>query len=469
MLARLGDRLGAFFRATAPDPLVIAILLTLLTFALAWIHGNDPDTGGDVSLPRVIEIWIAPGGDEARGLWSLLRFGMQMCVILVAGHALACSPPVARAIRWIAGLAGGPRKAVALTCLVAMLASLVNWGFGLIVGAILARDVTRELRRRGINAPAGLLAAAGYAGFLVWHAGLSGSAPLKATTEAGQIDILGPELGAQIGAIPVSQTIFTPLNLVITGGLIVFVPLLLTLMCPKDTGYESPPPAPPESPKENQPGAAPDTGRIPAFLERSPIVVWIIVLPALAWIAWRFAGIGLDALTLETAMLLFFALGLAMHASARSYANAVEEGARACSGIIIQFPIYAGIMALMIQTEIGEMIAEVFTDLAKGSETGLSLMTFASAGLVNLFVPSGGGQWAIQGPIGMQAALDSGVNPARIVMAVAYGDQLTNMLQPFWALPVLAITRARAQDVIGYTAIVMVAAGAWIALWLVLL
>lgn len=135
----------------------------------------------------------------------------------------------------------------------------------------------------------------------------------------------------------------------------------------------------------------------------------------------------------------------------------------------MQFPLYGGIMAMMMQSGLAGSLSAWFVDVAGESEGALALLTFVSAGLVNMFVPSGGGQWAVQAPIAMQAAVDTGANPARLVMAVAYGDQLTNMLQPFWALPLLAITRARVQDVVAYTVVVMVAAGAWLALclWLV--
>ncbi len=462
MLARMGDRLGAFFRATAPDPFVIAILLTLVTMILGVALTDESPTD-------MVEHWQG-------GFWNLLAFGMQMCLILVTGHALASSAPVARAIRGVAGLARGPRHAVALTSVVAMMCALVNWGFGLIVGAILARDVGRTLEARGVRVPRGLLAAAGYTGLLVWHGGLSGSAPLKVTTDKDQVEVLGEALAAQVGAIPVTQTLFTWMNLGVTGGLLVLVPLLLVMMCPRGEGItgsgdqgikggeDSATTVGVDAPVEANDGV----GSVPAALERSPWVVWIIALPALAWIAWRFASDGLDALDLNMAILLFLSLGLVTHGSATSYAHAVEDGARGCAGIIIQFPIYAGIMGMIVGSGLAVMTSSWFVGMAHGSAGGLSVMMFLSAGLVNLFVPSGGGQWAIQGPIGMQAAMDAGIDPARIVMAVSYGDELTNMLQPFWALPLLAITGAKAQEVVGYTAVVMVAAAAWMGAWLFL-
>ena len=164
----------------------------------------------------------------------------------------------------------------------------------------------------------------------------------------------------------------------------------------------------------------------------------------------------------------FLALGLLLHGSPIRYSRAIEDGARCCAGIILQFPLYAGIMGVMSDSGLGQAVSRGMAQVAGDSEGALATMTFLSAGLVNLFVPSGGGQWAMQGPIAMQAAVDAGAAPARIVMAVAYGDQLTNMLQPFWALPLLAITGARAREVVGYTAILMVVAAVWLVGCLVL-
>jgi short-chain fatty acids transporter len=154
-------------------------------------------------------------------------------------------------------------------------------------------------------------------------------------------------------------------------------------------------------------------------------------------------------------------LGLALHGTPARYVRAVDDAARGCAGIILQFPLYAGIMGMMHQSGLTAQIAAGLS--AQASATTLPLYTFASAGVVNLFIPSGGGQWGVQGPIAVQAALEAGVEPAKMVMAVAYGDQLTNMLQPFWALPLLAITGVRARDIVGYTAVLMILAGLWLA------
>ena len=443
--------LSRFFRATAPDPFVIAILLTGATYLLALAFTDRP-------AGALLDDWQA-------GLWGLLAFGMQMCLVLVTGHALAASPPVARAVRALAGLPRSERQAVLLTAAVAMGAALVNWGFGLIVGAILAREAERAARARGLSPSRGLLAAAGYTGLLVWHGGLSGSAPLTAADEAGQVRILGEELAAKVGAIPLSESVFGAMNLVGTGGLVLVTLGTLALLCPKRGASGEPI----EGPRDDAPdvtveveSAEAGAGAVPRWLERSFLVPLVVAAPALAWLGVRFWEAGLDALTLNTAILLFFALGLTLSGSAHRYGRAVEEGARGCAGIMVQFPLYAGIMGMMTASGLAASVSRGFVGAAGGSEAGLSLVTLASAGLVNLFVPSGGGQWAVQGPIALGAAVESGADPAKVLMAVAYGDQLTNMLQPFWALPLLAITRARAGEVVGYTAVVMVVGALWL-------
>lgn len=269
-------------------------------------------------------------------------------------------------------------------------------------------------------------------------------------------------MAAKVGAIPVGETIFSPLNLIVTGGLVVLIPLLFGLLCPsRGTRIEAervevPPTSPAAGADDDRPGLVPD------FLERSPIAAIALALPALVWLAMRFADRGFAALDLNTANLLFFSVGIVLHGSARRYVAAIDDAARGCAGIILQFPIYAGIIGIMVASGLAANIAGWFVAQSGGSEGGLSVMTFLSAGLVNLFVPSGGGQWAVQGPIAMRAATESGVDPARLVMAVAYGDSWTNMIQPFWALPALAITGAKARDVVGYTALALVIGGCWI-------
>ena len=458
IISNLGLALSRGFRRTAPEPFVLAILLTLVAALLALSLGDFPGKDTETSSAEaLLDAWRS--GD---GLWKFLAFGMQMCLVLVTGHALASSRPVAAGIRRLAALPTGAPAAAVLVALVAMLAALVNWGLGLIVGALLARDVGRALKARGVRVHAPLLAAAGYSAMVVWHGGLSGSAPLTMTTVEGAAKVLpAPSIAAmQAGGgeamLGLDQTLFSPLNLVATGGALVLVALMFWMLTPRGVTDSIVEPADAE---DTDAAPASEERGFPAWLDRSPWLAWLIGLAFIGGVV-RYAGVsGLGRVGLNEINGAMLGIGLLAHGSTRSYVRAVEDGARACSGVILQFPLYAGIMGMLAASGLISKFAGWSASV--GGESLTPIMTYLSAGVVNLFVPSGGGQWGIQGPIALEAGAAAGVSPAKMVLAVAYGDQLTNMLQPFWALPLLAITGQKARDIVGYTAVVMVAAGLW--------
>jgi len=469
MIAKLGQGLSRLFSKTAPDPFVLAVLLTVLTGVLAWWFGFAGLPEGESKVSAVIDAWR----DTDTGMWRFLGFGMQMCLILVTGHALAESRPVAALITGLTRLPKTPAAAAAMVALVAMLFGLINWGLGLIVGALLARDVARAMDARGVRTHAPVLAAAGYAGMLVWHGGLSGTAPIKMTSVAEASSVLPAETIAALGdspAILLSRTVFSPMNLFVSGGLLLLIPALLMLLSPKASGPgdETLMPMPAEEDLFEEPRLPIRT--VPDFLERTPMVPWMLAA-LLIWAMLRFAldgneplGDRLLSVGPNEINMTMLALGLVAHGSMRSYAKSAERGARGCAGVILQFPLYAGIMGMLATSGLIAMFSDWMSSNA--TQGTLPVFTFLSAGVVNLFVPSGGGQWAIQGPVALQAGQSLGVGPEKMVMAVAYGDQLTNMLQPFWALPLLAITGVRARDIVGYTALIMLAGGAWMTLGL---
>jgi len=467
MISTFGSFIAGVFRRTCPDPFVIAIVLTLLTAGLCLIFTDA----------KPMDVISAFAGGKDSGMWSLLLFSMQMCLVLVTGHALASSPPVAWMVQWLAQRPGTPAQAAALVALVAAACAVINWGLGLIVGALMAREVGRAMAGKGIRVHYPLLAAAGYVGLMVWHGGLSGSAPLKVTAMNDLQSILGEQLAGQVQTMPLQTTIGSMMNIIITGGLVLLAPALFALLHPKDdaeietfTDFRVPThivfaaDSGDEQERRAHLDDAPTTA--PEWLERTPWLAFVFaafLAAALVTSVRRLGNVGL--IDLNHINLTMLILGLIMHGSVARYVRAVDEAVRGCGGIILQFPLYAGIMGMMSGTHLTERIATAIAHTTN-AET-LPLLTFISAAVVNLFVPSGGGQWAVQGPIVMQAAIDTGVSPAKMVMALAYGDQLTNMLQPFWALPLLAITGVRARDIVGYTAVVMIAAALWIGLWLV--
>lgn len=476
MFARIGLVLSRVFERTAPEPFTLAVLLAGLTAVLAWALGGpaggvdgNGGAGGGVGwgVVSVLDAWRSA---EA-GLWQFLGFGMQMCLVLVTGHALASSGPVRAGLRAFARLPRGAASAAGLVALGAMALGLVNWGLGLIGGALLARAVWRSMAERGVACHGPLLAAAGYSGMMVWHGGLSGSAPLKMTTRAEAADVLPASLAAAFpDGVPLDRTIFSPLNLVVTAGMVAIGALVFALMSPRDASGCGPMGRSAEADRGPHDGQAPlpqdGPGTIPDRLDRSRLLAGLLAA-GLAAAAWRTADVGgalrLGLNEVNAAML---AAGLVLHGSLRAYGAAAEAAARGCAGIILQFPIYGGIAGMMAASGLIDRAAGL---VAWAGPVALPAATMLSAGVVNLFVPSGGGQWAIQGPLALEAGAAAGVDPGTMIMAVAYGDQLTNMLQPFWALPLLAITGCRAREIVGYTSVAMLAAGAWMLVCLVVM
>jgi short-chain fatty acids transporter len=430
LLRRVGGRLAGLSERWIPDAFVFAVLLTIVVFLLALVATDR----GPAALV----------GDWYRGFWSLLEFGMQMTLVLVTGHALATAPPVRRGLRWLAALPTSAPAAVAMTALLAGLFGLVHWGLGLMTGAMLALEVAHSAKRRGIRVHLPLLAAGGYLGLMVWHSGLSGSAPLLVNTP-------GHFLEGQIGLVPLEQTILRPYNLLFLGIVLLAAPALLAAMHPAGDDVveiEAAPEVPASPP--------PALHGVPDRLGHSRLLVLVIVAGAVAYVVPHFVRAGLLAVDLNLVNFCFLMLGLAMHGTLASYAVATQGGARAAAGVIVQFPFYAGIMGVMVHSGLAQVVADAFTAVATPATLPVLMMT--SAALVNVAVPSGGGQWAVQGPIVVEAAGTLGVDAGTAVMAVAMGDQLTNMIQPFWALPLLGITGLRAGQVLGYTAAVMMVA-----------
>ena len=458
LMRRLVGDLGLFINRTLgrwiPDPFVLAIGLTALTALLAvFLPGTFLDRGEDETiLKALVKAWWGDGG-----LWALLSFSMKMAVILVTGYALAASRPIRALIEKVASLPSSTANGAMVVAFVAVLTGLVNWGLALVVGALLARAVGRSLQSRNIPCHYPLLAAAGYVGLLVWHGGFSGSAPLSMTTPKGAADVLPANVAAEFAqdGVPLQETILSTMNIVTSLGMLAIAPLFFLVVAPSRAEDHT-------SPR--------DLGIAFTELEKNDhepsgpigIVLGIGLGVALLLGFGVYAEeSGIQRLGLNQVNAIMLGLGLILHGSPTSYIRAVEDAARGCAGIILQFPLYAGVMGIMAASGMLAMFASFATEYST-PET-LPLFTFVSAGVVNIFVPSGGGQWAVQGPIALQAGIDANVPIGKMIMSVAYGDQLTNMLQPFWALPLLAITGVKARHIVGYTALLMIVAAIWMA------
>lgn len=436
MIRRMGSYFSRWADKYMPDPFLFAILLTFLTLILGIIF---TDNGPFAMLKH----WN-------QGFWTLLTFSMQMCLILVTGYALATTKVVGRAIEVLADIPKTGAGAATLVAFVAIIAAYINWGLGIIVGALMARQVALRGYQKKVAMHYPLLGAAGYAGLAVWHGGFSASAPLLVATE-------GHFLADKIGIIPVSQTLFSPLNIVVAVFLIIGLPFLFRFLNPVEESetvtIDKVLPNVDELLAEKKEDSEPQRrDTVASKLENSMAISIIIGVMGLIIVIWYFATKGFK-LNLNIVNFTFMFVGILLHRTPINYVRAIAEGTRGCAGIILQFPFYSGIMGMMKFSGLIVVIAGWF--VAISNQFTYPLFTFISAALVNIFVPSGGGQWAVQGPVIVEAAKTIGVSYSKSVMALAYGDQWTNLFQPFWALALLGLTGLKARQIMGYCMAVM--------------
>lgn len=425
-----------------PDPFLFVILLSFLVFMLGFIFT-------DSSAYQMVQFW-------GEGFWGLLEFSMQMVIVLVTGYVLASSHLFKKFLGQIARLAKSPSAAIILVTVISIIASWINWGFGLVIGALFAKELARQVE----NVDYRLLIASAYSGFLVWHAGFSGSIPLSIATPNHPFE-------SKIGLIPTSETIFSSYNLIIVGILLIAIPLLNRFMMPAKNETVTIDPA---LLKDNHPEkdeAETTKDWTPAHrLENSQTISLLASLMGLVYLIYYFIQNGFQ-LNLNIVNFTFLTLGILFHRTPHHFLQAVTNAVKGAGGIIIQFPFYAGIMGMMTVSGLATVMSEAFISVS--NEFTFYCLTFWSAGLVNFFVPSGGGQWAVQAPVMLDAAQAMGVSVSKTTMAVAWGDAWTNMIQPFWALPALAIAGLKARDIMGFCLIVLIVSGIIISLGMLFL
>lgn len=414
-----------------PDAFLFAVILTFVVFIMGiFITKSSP--------LEMVQYW----GD---GFWDLLEFSMQMALIVVTGYVLANTPVVKTLLHKISSLAKSPAQAIILVTIVASVASLINYGFGLVVGALLAIQIVKRVPSVDYR----LLVASAYSGFLLWHGGLSASIPLLIATP-------GHFLEEEIATIPVTETIFSSFNLFIVFALLITLPFLNRMLLKSREGLEIQNPIIDfaETDAIEQKDAEDKANVVPSdYLENSQFISILIGLLGLVYVIYHFYANGFD-LNINIVNLMMLFLGVVLHRTPRRFLHSVGEAVRNVGGIIVQFPFYAGIMGMMVASGLSESMSLWFISIS--NEFTYPLFAFISAGIVNFFVPSGGGQWAVQGPIMVPAGIEIGVDTAKTAMAVAWGDAWTNMIQPFWALPLLAIAGLKVKDIMGFCVIILI-------------
>jgi len=417
MLNAISDKLAKLVNRYLPDAFVIAVLMTLFVFILGFI--STPTNPLDL---------VQSYGD---GFWVYLAFTMQMVLLLMTGMVLASVPFIKRGLEFISSKADTANKAYLFTFLISAAAYYINWGLAVVVGAIVAREVGK----RNVKAHFPLLVACAYAPTALYTAGLSSSIGLTIATS-------GHFLEEQMGVIPTSETIFHSGTIIIFLALVITMPLFILLMAPKQNIVSYKPPVQEyrkriEAAEESTPAT---------YLEKTRIIGIIIGLIGIIYVILKFSQE--KDLNLNIINMFFLSLGLLFHGSLRNYGEAFKEATKSISPIILQFPFYAGIIAMLGSSGLAEKMIQAMVSVS--DKESFVVFTYWVSGIVNIFAPSGGGQWALQGPLQIPAGLELGVSPGLVAMSVGWGDAWTNLIQPFWALPILSIVGLHIRHIMGY-------------------
>lgn len=428
-----------------PDAFVVALVLTVLTFVLAVFVGG-------YGVNESVRSW---GG----GFWNLLTFTNQITLTLLFGFALANTPPVRKLLAKLAELIRPGATPYLLACFVTGVCALLSWGLSLIVAGIMSRAIGEAGRRRGIRIHYPLLVASAFSGFVIWHQGLSSSIGLAVATP-------GHFLESQIGLIETSRTLFTTWNASVALIVLLTLPFVMATLRPKDDNDIE------EMPDHLLGHDEPDATRgdavplVPARrLEESLLLNWLIIAAGIAVLVNHFVVDG-GGLTLNVFNFAFLVAGMLLAGTAIRYVGIIVDGGRVAAPFLLQYPFYAGIAGLMADSGLASRVVKLFVSLA--GESTLPFLGFLSAGVLNIFIPSGGGQWAVQGPIMMTAAQEIGADLPRVAMSVALGDQWTNLIQPLAILPVIAIAGTDLRKIMGYCFIALLYSGGIFSLALLL-
>jgi short-chain fatty acids transporter len=427
MLRSISQRFNVAVENYLPNAFIFAILLTFITLILGM-------TVTDQSFFQMTEHWYG-------GFWNFLGFTTQMVLILITGYALVKAPPIEKLLLKVASKPQTQKSALLLTIFVSAIAGYISWGLGFVLGTLFAIEVAKNVKTADFR----LLVAAAYtATIAVLPASITVTAPLLVNTP-------GHSLEDKIGLIPLSETIFSPMLLLTAFlGLIVVIFAYISMMPKKDEVI------PFKGNAEVFTAATSEITTNKTFadkMDHSKIINYVLVALGVIWIIQYYVKNGFN-LELNILNFSFIILGLALHGSPHSYIKAITGAMPSASGIMLQFPFYAGIMGMMVGSGLITVIAQWFTSIS--NEFTFPFLSLMSAAIVNIFVPSAGGQWQIQGPIMVEAAQAMNIPITTAINSVTIGDLITNLLQPFFVLPALGLSGLGLKDIWGYCLVSMV-------------
>ena len=450
---RFGEAIADRVERWMPSPFLFAILLTYVAAIAAIISEG-------VSVPEIARSWYG-------GFWSLLQFAMQMVIILVTGCVVAYHPRVRAGILRLIRLPKNGRQAVVLVGLGSMLTGWVSWGLGLIFGAILAREMGKLAAKNGMAVHYPLLAVAGYMGMsLTWGWGLSSSAGLLQATD-GNVFM---EQGIVDRVIPATEWVFHPYSLILTVLALIFASIMLYLLSPPEAncrGIARYVDFKEEVVRKSNPVNLPTNPTLADRIDNSRLLGGLIAFTGVCLFIGAFLTQGLEALNLNVFNFGFLMIGLMLYSSPSRYLNEFQDAVKGSAGVILLFPFYAGIIGIMTGTGLVDTMTESLLSIA--TKESFAVTAWITGGILNVFVPSAGGEWAIIGGPMMLAGAELGIPHGQTIAAYAVGDAHTNLLNPFWAIPLLAITELRARDMFGYAITMMLLLVPFVAIVLYLL
>lgn len=413
------------FERTIPEPFVLAILITAIVSALSAIFAPH------ATLPKMISGWY-------KGFFDIFTFAFQITLVLVTGHAFAHAPPVQRVFKALVSIARTPAQAATLTFVLVAVTSFLNWGMGLVVAALLAREVAKRMR-----VDFAWIVAVGFSGWVVWASGISSSIALAQSTPGSSMNVVQKLTGA---VLPFGETVFTRFNLVPTLVMLAAMPLVLAWLRPDDAdAVPLDTEKHPDEPIRKKPDGELSFARKvehswigSAFI--GAVGIGLIVLTQFQHIA--FSGV-------NAVIFVMFIAGVILHGYPLAYADAIKNAAKQTGSMMLQYPLYGGIMGMMDATGLPDVISHFFTAISNAHT--LPFWSYVCSLVVTFFIPSGGGHWAVQGPFVVPAAVALHASVPATTMAVAMGEQVSNMMQPFWAAPVVAMAGVGVQRVLGFT------------------
>jgi short-chain fatty acids transporter len=425
MLQKLASASTRWSTRWVPDAWVIAVILTIVAYVLGLFFTK-------ATAFQLIQNW-------GSGFWVLLSFGMQMCLIIMTGYILATTPIFSRLLNGLAGLPKSNKGAIAMMALVSMGLAWINWGLSIVGSAVFVRFLVRK--QKGVDYR--LLVATAYLGLgTMWHSGLSASAPLLVATPKHFLE-------KEIGIIPITETIFHPFNLLLALAVLVALVIAGPLMHPrKEDTFEADPELIKEAGFEAPPKPKPADMTPALWVEHSPIINIIVAASGIIWLVWYFGKNGWAGINLDVVNFVFLVIGILLHWTPASFLKAAMEGGSFIWGVVVQFPFYAGIFGIIKFSGLAEVMGDWFTAIATKETYPFIVMWYS--GILNYIVPSGGAKWAVEAPYIMAAGKTLGVSGPMTVIAYAWGDMITDVIQPFWAIPLLGVAKLNFRDIMGY-------------------